>query len=149
MVTDVVHPFLCPWVQRGDRLRGTSPGMNDDDMIAAAAPSVATHCRQRARSPTLQYIVDHELQANALAVGGRLRQRLVEKVSELSIVGEIRGKGLMIGVALVVPGTVDPSSKTAAAVFEEARRNGLLWARAVSTGTFFGFHRHCRCRPSR
>ena len=83
---------------------------------------------------TLQYMLDHDLQANALAVGTRMRRRLDEALAGESIVGEIRGKGLMIGIDLVVPGTTDPSPEAASAVLEEARRSGLL----VGKGGLYG-----------
>jgi 4-aminobutyrate aminotransferase len=75
---------------------------------------------------TLRYICDHDLQANALSVGGRMRERLVEGTSDLGTVAEVRGKGLMIGIDVVVPGTTDPWPAGAAAVLEAARREGLL-----------------------
>ncbi len=42
------------------------------------------------------------------------------------MVAEIRGKGLMIGVELVEPGTLTPSPRAAALVLERCRQGGLL-----------------------
>lgn len=75
---------------------------------------------------TLQYILDHDLQANALAVGERIHTRLAEAAATLPIVGDVRGKGLMIGVELVVAGTTTPSPEAASAVLEAAKAQGLL-----------------------
>lgn len=83
---------------------------------------------------TLQYILDHDLQANSLAVGNRMRQRLTEESADLGVVGEVRGKGLMVGLELVVPGTRDPLPAAASALLEAARNEGLL----VGKGGLYG-----------
>lgn len=75
---------------------------------------------------TLNYILDHDLQANALALGERIQRRLAEAVAALPMVGDVRGKGLMIGVELVVAGTTTPSPEAATAVLEAAKAHGLL-----------------------
>ena len=74
----------------------------------------------------LEYILSHDLQSNALRVGNHFREQLAARVGTLPVVGEIRGKGLMIGVELVDPGTLNPSAKAAQLVLEECRRRGLL-----------------------
>lgn len=83
---------------------------------------------------TLQYMFDHDLQANAREVGARMRARLEEVAAREGIVGDIRGKGLMIGIDLVVPGTTEPSPAAAAAALEAARTHGLL----VGKGGLYG-----------
>ncbi len=83
---------------------------------------------------TLEYILEHDLQANALAVGGRIRQRLREAAAGLPTVGDVRGKGLMIGVELVEPGTTTPLAEAASAVLQQAKENGLL----VGKGGLYG-----------
>ena len=57
----------------------------------------------------LDYLFSHDLQANAKAVGDFLLQGLRRRAEGNDIVWEVRGKGLMIGVELVEPGTSDPS----------------------------------------
>ena len=74
----------------------------------------------------LDYIVSHDLQANALKVGNHLRGQLQANCGELGVVAEIRGKGLMIGVELVDPGTLTPNPRAAQLVLEACRRGGLL-----------------------
>ncbi len=83
---------------------------------------------------TLQYICDRDLQHHASTVGRRMRHRLEHGAAGLATVGEIRGKGLMIGVDLVVPGTTDPSPVTADAVLDAARVDGVL----VGKGGLYG-----------
>lgn len=50
---------------------------------------------------TLNYIEEHNLVARAGEKGSRLIQRLKEELGPLSCVGDIRGKGLFIGIELV------------------------------------------------
>jgi 4-aminobutyrate aminotransferase len=84
----------------------------------------------------LEYLLEHDLQGNALRVGGRLLERLADVERENAAVAEVRGKGLMIGIELVRPGTNEPAPAAASAVIEEARRRGLL----VGKG---GLHGNC------
>src|SRR6266498_3469038 len=75
---------------------------------------------------TFDYLLSHDLQANAHKVGTRLRQGLDAFAERCAIVGDVRGKGLMLGIELVEPGTGEPSPLAAARALEEARRGGLL-----------------------
>ncbi|MCK2243059.1 MULTISPECIES: aspartate aminotransferase family protein [unclassified Crossiella] len=74
----------------------------------------------------LRYALDNNLQANALEVGGWLKQELSSATALLPVVGDVRGKGLMLGVELVRPGTLDPNPAAATATLEAARAGGLL-----------------------
>ncbi|MEU6119645.1 aspartate aminotransferase family protein [Streptomyces sp. NPDC047117] len=74
----------------------------------------------------LNYLLEHDLQGNARRVGGLLIERLRAVSAGLEMVREVRGRGLMIGVELVDPGTDEPSPRAAAAVTEAARERGLL-----------------------
>ncbi|NNL47826.1 MAG: aminotransferase class III-fold pyridoxal phosphate-dependent enzyme, partial [Acidimicrobiia bacterium] len=83
----------------------------------------------------LEYLLEHNLQDNAHKVGNHLKSRLDHLVDDAdSPVGEVRGKGLMIGVELVKPGTRDPAPEVTARVMENAKANGLL----VGKGGLFG-----------
>ncbi len=74
----------------------------------------------------LGYLLDHDLQGNARRVGGLLTARLRSIAAASPAVREVRGRGLMIGVELVEPGTDEPSPALASAVLEAAREGGLL-----------------------
>jgi 4-aminobutyrate aminotransferase len=75
----------------------------------------------------LRYLLDHKLQANAALQGPVLFDGL--RALDSPVVGDVRGKGLMLGVELVRPGTGtpgDPAPEIATAVLEGCKRRGLL-----------------------
>ncbi|UUU25997.1 aspartate aminotransferase family protein [Streptomyces sp. DSM 40750] len=74
----------------------------------------------------LAYLVEHDLQGNARRVGGLLIERLRAITAQIPAVKEVRGRGLMIGIELVKPGTEEANPEAAAAVLEAARQEGLL-----------------------
>ncbi|MEV0444097.1 aspartate aminotransferase family protein [Streptomyces spectabilis] len=74
----------------------------------------------------LTYLLEHDLQGNARRVGGLLIERLRAICAHLPAVREVRGRGLMIGIELVRPGTDEAHPEAAAAVLEAAREGGLL-----------------------
>jgi 4-aminobutyrate aminotransferase len=82
----------------------------------------------------LEYLLSHDLQANAKAVGTYLLDGLRRLEERFDIVGGVRGKGLMIGVELIRPGSSAPSPRAAALVLEEARSRGVL----IGKGGLYG-----------
>jgi 4-aminobutyrate aminotransferase len=82
----------------------------------------------------LDYLFEHDLQTNSLKVGQHLRSRLDHLADVHEIVGDVRGKGLMIGVELVHPGGKDPYPEAATRIMEETRAGGLL----IGKGGMFG-----------
>jgi 4-aminobutyrate aminotransferase len=82
----------------------------------------------------LKYLLDHDLQSNALVRGQQLMAGLRELPSAYPMVGDVRGKGLMIGIDLVHPGTRTPNPAAAAAVMEETKAQGLL----IGKGGLYG-----------
>ncbi|MDN3518887.1 aspartate aminotransferase family protein [Aquisalimonas lutea] len=74
----------------------------------------------------LRYALEHDLQGNARRVGGHMLTTLRERTADLPSVAEIRGKGLMIGIELVRPGTREPDPAAAARAIEAARERGVL-----------------------
>ncbi|MFG2420637.1 aspartate aminotransferase family protein [Streptomyces sp. NPDC048448] len=74
----------------------------------------------------LAYLLEHDLQGNARRVGGLLIERLRAIAAQVDGVREVRGRGLMIGIELVKPGTDEARPEGAAAVLEAAREEGLL-----------------------
>ncbi|MFY1699566.1 aspartate aminotransferase family protein [Solwaraspora sp. WMMA2101] len=82
----------------------------------------------------LDYLRDHDLQANAARTGELLRTGLTGAAAAHPIVGEVRGKGLMLAVEFVRPGTSEPDPAATTAVFEACRAGGLL----VGKGGLYG-----------
>ncbi|MFG3505210.1 aspartate aminotransferase family protein [Streptomyces sp. NPDC047821] len=74
----------------------------------------------------LSYLLEHDLQGNARRVGGLLLERLRAIGASSDLVREVRGRGLMIGMELVKPGSDEAHPEAAAAVLEAAREGGLL-----------------------
>jgi 4-aminobutyrate aminotransferase len=74
----------------------------------------------------LDYLLSHDLQANALARGNQLMDQLARLADKLPVVGEVRGRGLMVAVEMVQPGGVAPAAAAATAALEGCRRLGVL-----------------------
>ncbi|AJT63466.1 hypothetical protein T261_1781 [Streptomyces lydicus] len=101
-----------------------------DVMNSLSANSISTFggspVTMAAGLANLTYLLEHDLQGNARRVGGLLIERLRAISAGLEVVREVRGRGLMIGVELVRPGTDEPSAEAASLVIEAARERGLL-----------------------
>jgi len=75
----------------------------------------------------INYLIDSDLQTNSLKVGNHLKSRLDHLADDPdSIVGDVRGKGLQLGVEFVKPGTKDPDPEITMQIMEGARERGLL-----------------------
>ena len=83
----------------------------------------------------LRYLLDHDLQGNALKMGALLRSRLQPVVDATDGIAELRGKGLMLAVETVKPGGgIEPDPPSASALLEETRARGVL----VGKGGLYG-----------
>ena len=83
----------------------------------------------------LDHIEENELQQNAYKVGDYLYRGLKDLEDRFDVVGEVRGKGLMIGVELVKDGeSKDPSPEAAGSVMESCKKRGLL----IGKGGLYG-----------
>jgi 4-aminobutyrate aminotransferase len=74
----------------------------------------------------LDYLLDHDLQGNAAKLGARLLDGLRLHAEQCPLIGDVRGKGLMIGVELVEPGSRRPAAASATRVMELAKQRGML-----------------------
>jgi 4-aminobutyrate aminotransferase len=78
----------------------------------------------------VNHIVDNDLQHNAHRVGKFLYEGLKELEERYDVVGEVRGKGLMLGVELVQSSEgKEPSPDAANQVMEGSKDRGLLIGR--------------------
>jgi 4-aminobutyrate aminotransferase len=72
-------------------------------------------------------LVTQEYAANAAQVGGHFMARLRDLASRYPCIGEVRGRGLMIGMELIEPGAERaPARALVDAVINRAYHNGLL-----------------------
>ncbi|MFJ6320245.1 aspartate aminotransferase family protein [Streptomyces californicus] len=117
--------------------KGIGNGMSVGGVVARAevmncldANSISTFggspVTMAASLANLSYLLEHDLQGNARRVGGLLIERLRSVAAASPAVREVRGRGLMIGIELVRPGTDEAAPEAAAAVLEAARAGGLL-----------------------
>ncbi|TYC24476.1 aminotransferase class III-fold pyridoxal phosphate-dependent enzyme, partial [Micromonospora sp. MP36] len=82
---------------------------------------------------SLTYLLEHDLQANAAQLGARLLDGLRAVAAAHPVVGDVRGKGLMIALEFVGPDG-EPYPAAATALLEETRARGLL----VGKGGLYG-----------
>jgi 4-aminobutyrate aminotransferase len=88
-----------------------------------------------AGNATLDYVLSHDLQANAAAAGAIIIPGLRSAAESLGIVGDVRGKGLMFAVDLV-DAAGRPAPALATKMLEATKRRGLL----IGKGGLYG---HC------
>ena len=78
----------------------------------------------------LDYIAENRLQENAYKVGNTLYRGLKDMEDRHDVIGEVRGKGLMVGVELVSDkASKAPAPEKANRVLEACRERGLLIGR--------------------
>ena len=73
----------------------------------------------------LNYLLEHDLQSNADEVGGYLKDRLMKMAEGNPVIGEVRGRGLMLGIELVGPGG-EPNPPAAVGFMQACRERGVL-----------------------
>lgn len=75
----------------------------------------------------LSLAVDHVQRASATTQGARLKRGLTEIMDDSDIIGDVRGRGLLLGIEFVTDRvSMDPAPEAATAVAEACRRRGLL-----------------------
>ncbi|HEB28395.1 MAG TPA: aminotransferase class III-fold pyridoxal phosphate-dependent enzyme [Porticoccus sp.] len=90
----------------------------------------------RAGLATLKIIEEDNLLANALKVGNYIQNRLRSAQSELPIIGDVRGKGLMVGAELV---TADgsPAIEIIKAIIKEMGEYGIVLTKCGASAIRF------------
>jgi 4-aminobutyrate aminotransferase len=81
----------------------------------------------------LNYLLEHDLQANAFKMGGQLREGLDVIAGETPEIVDVRGKGLMVGIELG-DGGGSPDPAVTARIMEEAKAGRLL----IGKGGLYG-----------
>jgi 4-aminobutyrate aminotransferase len=82
---------------------------------------------------TIDYLIKNDLQTNCLKVGEHLMTRLKDLADKHPVIGEVRGKGLLLGVELINSDRT-PNKEAAGHIMEKTRRRGLL----VGKGGLYG-----------
>lgn len=82
---------------------------------------------------TIETIVADGLVARAAQIETLMKDRLGRLQADDERIGEVRGRGAMIAVEFVVPGTFDPDAELTRAVCAAAHRAGVI---VLSCGTF-------------
>ncbi len=83
----------------------------------------------------LDYIARHDLQGNAKRMGDYFFERLWELQERHPIIGEVRGKGLLIGIELVTDReSRQPATQELPRIMDLTRRKGLI----IGKGGLFG-----------
>ncbi|MCL1600612.1 MAG: aminotransferase class III-fold pyridoxal phosphate-dependent enzyme, partial [Actinomycetia bacterium] len=70
---------------------------------------------------------EHVHRASAETKGARLKMGLTEAMNATEIIGDVRGRGLLLGTEFVIDrGSMNPAPQAATAVADACRRRGLL-----------------------
>ena len=105
--------------------------MGRAEIIDAISPNLhlstfgGNHVSTAGALANLNYILDNDLQKNAAEVGGYLKERLLEMAQKHPVIGEVRGRGLMLGIELIGPNE-EPDPEAAVRLLEACRERGLL-----------------------
>jgi 4-aminobutyrate aminotransferase/(S)-3-amino-2-methylpropionate transaminase len=81
----------------------------------------------------IQTIADLDLIKRATEIGKIMSSRLLEMQKKYSVIGEVRGRGAMQAVELVIPGSIEPNSSATSAVVKFCQANGVL---VLTAGTY-------------
>jgi len=83
---------------------------------------------------TLDYLLEHDLQSNSLNMGRLLADGLRPSVEDADWIVEMRGKGLMLALETVRPGSLEPAPELASDLSERCKKAGLL----IGKGGLYG-----------
>jgi alanine-glyoxylate transaminase/(R)-3-amino-2-methylpropionate-pyruvate transaminase len=75
---------------------------------------------------TLEVLLDEDMQGNSKRLGTILFDGLHELQQKYSCIGDVRGRGLMVGVELIEDENKKPATKVTEEVFELCKEMGLL-----------------------
>ena len=84
-------------------------------------------------------IEDQDLVGKAQRIGEIMLPRLAEMQAKYPIIGDIRGRGAMLAVELVEPGTLEPATDQIAAVVKQCHSEGVLVLTAGTYGNVLRF----------
>ena len=81
----------------------------------------------------------HDLPARARAIEATIRRRLEAIAADHPVIGDIRGRGAMMAIELVKPGTLEPDAARTGAVAAYCHRQGVVVLTCGTWGNVFRF----------
>lgn len=90
----------------------------------------------RAGLASLKVLQEENLMENAVKVGDFIRERFTEAQKELPMIGDIRGKGLMVAVELI-NADGSPASETIKSIIKEMGASGIVLTKCGSSALRF------------
>ena len=75
---------------------------------------------------TLEVLLEEDMQGNAKRLGGILIDGLHTLQTKYTCIGDIRGRGLMVGIELIEDGEKTPATQLTEEIFEICRELGLI-----------------------
>ncbi|QMU72300.1 4-aminobutyrate--2-oxoglutarate transaminase [Streptacidiphilus sp. P02-A3a] len=88
---------------------------------------------------SIETMKELDLNAKAQAIGATMLPRLHAMQEKHDIIGDVRGRGAMIAVELVKPGSKDPNPEATAAIAKACHAQGLLVLTAGTYGNVLRF----------
>ncbi|QMU78832.1 4-aminobutyrate--2-oxoglutarate transaminase [Streptacidiphilus sp. PB12-B1b] len=88
---------------------------------------------------SIETMKELDLNAKAQAIGATMLPRLRAMQEKFDIIGDVRGRGAMIAVELVKPGSKDPDPEVTAAIAKACHAQGLLVLTAGTYGNVLRF----------
>ena len=88
---------------------------------------------------SIETMKELDLNAKAQAIGATMLPRLRAMQEKFDIIGDVRGRGAMIAVELVKPGSKDPNPEATAALAKACHAEGLLVLTAGTYGNVLRF----------
>ena len=82
---------------------------------------------------TIRTMRERDLPARARAIGETIAKRLNALASDVSIIGDVRGRGAMMAIELVKPGTTEPNAAAAKSIVNYCNQQGVI---ALACGTY-------------
>jgi 4-aminobutyrate aminotransferase-like enzyme len=86
----------------------------------------ASPLQAAAGTAVLDIIEDEGLMESVASVGARLKTSLTDRMGDHPFIGDVRGRGLFLGVEIVVPETGAPDSARAAQISNHLKDRGFL-----------------------
>ncbi len=88
---------------------------------------------------TIATMREQDLAARARHIGDLMVGRLRDLASRYPVIGDVRGRGAMLAIELVEPGTASPNAAAAAAVNKACHAEGVLTLTCGTFGNVFRF----------